>query len=148
MIIQHFTITWSGLCTVRHSIPSAQGGSSTCSVAPIVFTSPHNKEGHLPKWAQPGTFVLFLPKRRVFIRRINISECGYPGMEVKVYRAEGNGWIACSSTRGGMSLAGGNCKERRAELRTCHGCCIRTALRSLPRQSAFLSIGRGKSRWY
>ena len=57
--------------------------------------------------------------------------------EVKLHRAEGNGHIARSSTRGGMSVAGGHCQERRAERTTCHGSCIRTALRALPRQRAF-----------
>lgn len=68
--------------------------------------------------------------------------------EVKLHRAEGNGHIACSSTRGGMSVAGGHCQESRAERSICHGSCVRTTLRSLPQQRAFPSIGEGKSRWY
>lgn len=124
-------IKWA-LHRETNPVGSGRGGK----IKMDTFPSGHNK-----------THFKYSCHREALSRGASASLNLWPTRRVKLYGAEDNFHIACSSTRVGMSLARGHCQER-PELPTCHGSCTRSAWKSLPRQSAFLSIGRGKSRRY
>lgn len=124
-------------------IPSAQGESGTCALALSVCSQPHTiKIDIIPS----GHIFNILAIRKSPHKGPSQSQSLLLSREVKPHRAEGNGHIACNSTRGGMSVARGHCRERRVERSL--SSCIRPTSRSQPQVRASPSVGRGKSLKY